>query len=824
MSPLTRTEAQQRATTIRVSRMAVALDLDQGPETFGSRAEIHFEATAPETFVDLRPVGVARLELNGQDLDPAALVDGRLALTGLEPSNVLIVEATMAYSRDGQGLHRSVDPADEEAYVYGHLFLDAAPTVFACFDQPDIKAPYAVSVRAPADWRVLGNGAATRVAEGCWELAETPPLATYFVTVCAGPWASVEREHDGIRLGVHSRRSLSEALERQADSLLNATADFFDYYHELFGIRYPFGDYHQVFCPEFNAGAMENPGCVTIRDTYLFRGSATHDELLTRTNTIAHEMAHMWFGDLVTMTWWDDLWLNESFAEYLAHRACVAASEYADAWVDSTMARKLWGHSAERSPSSHPVAGSPAQDAQTALNNFDGISYAKGSAVLRQLIAHIGDDAFVAGLRDHLQRNSFGNADLAGFLAAIERESGSDLSGWSHAWLETAGIDTLHVHQDTGRVTRSTPDRFAKVSRPHTFDIAGFTSGTAVFRVTGTIDRATRKWPELLAADRAEVVIPNASDLTWAVSGLEPESLANLPDALASIPDAQSRAVAWLALIDGMHEARIDPRLLMRTLTMAWPLESNGSILGRVGNHVITRAIPVFLPPAEQPGGEEAMATAAHRLYDGATSADHRLIAARLLAATSGDETLLRSWLDGIDLPPELVDDSDFRWFVVRAMSRRGLLDEQGIESFRRRDESLAGQQAALAARALRPTAEAKEWAWSELTGNPARSNYELNALAGAFWQTTDRDLVSPYVERYFTDVPGLAGRLGEDALGTVAALAYPLPLVASRTLDLSRAALASDTLSPAVRRSIVDAQAKLEEGLASRAAFPATG
>ncbi|MCA0290573.1 MAG: aminopeptidase N [Actinobacteria bacterium] len=824
MSPLTRTEAQQRATTIRVSRMVVALDLDQGPETFGSRAEIHFEATAPETFVDLRPVGVARLELNGQNLDPAALVDGRLALTGLEPSNVLIVEATMAYSRDGQGLHRSVDPADEEAYVYGHLFLDAAPTVFACFDQPDIKAPYAVSVRAPADWRVLGNGAATRVAEGCWELAETPPLATYFVTVCAGPWASVEREHDGIRLGVHSRRSLSEALERQADSLLNATADFFDYYHELFGIRYPFGDYHQVFCPEFNAGAMENPGCVTIRDTYLFRGSATHDELLTRTNTIAHEMAHMWFGDLVTMTWWDDLWLNESFAEYLAHRACVAASEYADAWVDSTMARKLWGHSAERSPSSHPVAGSPAQDAQTALNNFDGISYAKGSAVLRQLIAHIGDDAFVAGLRDHLQRNSFGNADLAGFLAAIERESGSDLSGWSHAWLETAGIDTLHVHQDTGRVTRSTPDRFAKVSRPHTFDIAGFTSGTAVFRVTGTIDRATRKWPELLAADRAEVVIPNASDLTWAVSGLEPESLANLPDALASIPDAQSRAVAWLALIDGMHEARIDPRLLMRTLTMAWPLESNGSILGRVGNHVITRAIPVFLPPAEQPGGEEAMATAARRLYDGATSADHRLIAARLLAATSGDETLLRSWLDGIDLPPELVDDSDFRWFVVRAMSRRGLLDEQGIESFRRRDESLAGQQAALAARALRPTAEAKEWAWSELTGNPARSNYELNALAGAFWQTTDRDLVSPYVERYFTDVPGLAGRLGEDALGTVAALAYPLPLVASRTLDLSRAALARDTLSPAVRRSIVDAQAKLEEGLASRAAFPATG
>ena len=820
MPSLTRTEAADRAAAIRVTRMVVDLDLDHGEQHFGSRTEIQFEALAQASFVDLRAVSVERIELNGRSLNPDSIADGRLQLEDLAERNVLLVEATMAYSRDGSGLHRSVDPADEQVYVYGHLFLDAAPTVFACFDQPDLKAPYEVTVRAPHTWRVVGNGAATRGADGRWVLAPTPPLATYFVTICAGPWVSVEREHDGIRLGMHARASLADALERQADSLLGDTAAFLDYYHHLFGIRYPFGDYHMVFCPEFNAGAMENPGCVTIRDTYLYRGAATRDEVLTRTNTIAHEMAHMWFGDLVTMTWWDDLWLNESFAEYLAHRAMVAATSFADAWVDSTMARRLWGHSAERSPSTHPVAGVPALDAQAALNNFDGISYAKGSAVLRQLIVHIGDDAFLSGVRKHLQRNSFGNADLADFLRAMEESSGVDLAQWSAVWLETAGIDALHVHQDTGRVTRMLPPGAEKVSRPHTFDVAGFTGAQEVFRVTGTIDRPTRKWPELVDAPRAEIVVPNAADLTWAVSGLDPETLANLPAGLATVPDGQARAVLWLALIDGMHEARIDPRHLLATFDTAWERETSDSVLNRVGAHMVSRLIPIFLPPAEQPDAEGRVAVAARRLYDGAAAPGHRLIGARLLVQTCADEALLRTWLEGDDLPAELAKDSDFRWFVVRALARRGWLGEEEIETYRQRDESLAGQQAALAALALRPTAEAKAWAWAALTQDRARSNYELNALAGAFWTSGAPEVLAPYVERYFTDIPPLADRVGEDALGTVAALAYPLPMVSEQTLAASRAALARRDLTPAVRRAIIDAQAKLSEALASRATF----
>lgn len=812
-------EAQERAGAVRVGAMRVDLDLDRGADGFGSCTEIDFAANQPATFVDLRAREVHRILLNGEEVDPAGLVDGRLPLTGLRPENVLRVEATMAYSRDGSGLHRSVDPADGEAYVYGHSFLDAAPRIFACFDQPDLKAPYTVTVTAPEHWRVLGNGAARRIGAGRWALATTQPLATYFVTVCAGPWVSVEAECDGIPLGIHARRTLAEPLERQGPGLLDLTGGFLDYYQDLFGIRYPFGEYHQVFCPEFNAGAMENPGCVTIRDTFLFRGAATHDEVLTRANTIAHELAHMWFGDLVTMTWWDDLWLNESFAEYLAHRACVAASPFTDAWVDSTMARKLWGHTVERSPATHPVAGSPAPDARTAQNNFDGISYAKGSAVLRQLITHVGDDAFVAGVRDHLRRNAFTNADLVDFLSAIERASGRSLVEWSRVWLETEGIDTIHVHQDTGRVTRETPSRYPAASRPHTLDVAGFTAGAEVFRVTGEVTRKTQKWPDLGAAPRAEVVIPNAADLTWAVSGLEPETLGNLPGSLGRIPDPQSRAVAWLALIDGMHEARIDPQLLLRTFTRAWPVESNDSILNRVSGHVLNRLIPNFLAPQRMPIAEALVEQAARRLLDSGRDGAS-LIAARTLVQTSGSEAELRTWLTGRGLPAELRDDSDFRWFVIRALARRGFTGEEEIESYRRRDETLAGQQAAFAARAIRPLPEAKEWAWAELTDNPERSNYDLNAIAGSFWVTPSLDLVRPYVAPYFTAIPRLADRLGEDALGAVAALAYPLRVVEPATLATSEAALGRADLSPAVRRAMVDGQAKLTEAITSRAAF----
>ena len=829
MANLTRLEAGARSALIDVTGYRLELDLDQGAKTFESSSRVRFRCAEPgaSTFLDVKPQLIHLATLNGAEIDLTGFDGERIVLTGLAEENEVVVTATMRYSNDGQGLHRAVDSADDRHYVYGHSFLDAAPRVFACFDQPDLKAPFDVSVTAPAEWIVLGNGAAIRTGEGNWALATTKPLATYFFTVCAGPYVSVTAEHDGIPLGIHARASLREPLERQAEQMLTITRASFDYYHSLFGIRYPFGEYHQVYVPEFNAGAMENPGCVTLRDQYVFRGATTHDEVLSRSSTISHEMAHMWFGDLVTMKWWDDLWLNESFAEYMSHRTLCEATEFTDAWVDSSMARKPWGYAAERMPSTHPVAGSPAPDAQSALQNFDGISYAKGAATLRQLIAHIGDAAFIAGVADYLRSHAYGNAALADFLGAMERASGKDLQGWADAWLRTAGLDAISVEvvTDQGSVTAATVRRIPPAAYPadrlHSFDVAGFSCGTEVFRVVTTVDSDETALPELEGKPSASMVIPNAADLTWANIKLDVVTLAAAPAELSAVPQAQARAVVWTALIDGVALAEIDPRHLLAVLATSWAGESNQSIIDRVGLQMSMRFIPQFLPASEQGDAFAVVAkAAASMLAQSEPGSSRALVAARFVATSSADEDLLRRWASGEDLPEGLAGDSDFRWVVLGNLARRGSIGNAEIDAALDRDHTMQGNLKALQAKASAPDPSAKVWAWEQITGEHGRSNYELNVLATGFWHASDQDVIRPFVARYFTDVPALSGRVGEDALARVATLAYPSRVVEASTADLSAAALQRSDLTASVRRAIVDADSQLREALASRAAF----
>ncbi|ADU47267.1 aminopeptidase N [Intrasporangium calvum] len=844
MRSLTLAEARERAELIAVTSYAVELDLDRGDQVFGSVSSITFTCGSPgaDSWVDVKARSVEGATLNGVRLDPAGIRDGRLPLPGLAADNHLVVRSTMGYSHDGQGLHRATDPADRRDYVYGHLFLDAAPTVYACFDQPDLKAPYDVTVRAPQDWVVLGNGAASQVAPGRWELATTKPLATYFVTVCAGPYVSVLAEHDGIPLGLHARASLREPLERHAGQLFEVTRQSFDYFHGLFGIRYPFGEYHQVFVPEFNAGAMENPGCVTLRDQYLFRGAATRDELLSRANTVSHEMSHMWFGDLVTMRWWDDLWLNESFAEYMSHRCLVDATEYSDAWVDSSIVRKVWGYGAERSPSTHPVAGVAALDAQSALQNFDGISYAKGAAVLRQLISFVGDDAFLDGVRAYLRDTSHGNGTLADFLGAIERASGRDLGPWSDGWLLTAGRDSVSVELVTGPSGGSAGDpltgesaapavvtsaRLLRVppadhpaDRPHALDVAGWRDGVEVVRVTVTVTDDRTPLGDLLGATAPAVLVPNAGDLTWARVRLDDATLDGLPAQLGRVPDAQARAVVWSALIDGVHGAEVSPSTFLDVFAATWTTEANASILARMALYAEHRIVPHFVPRVAQAAALARLADSARELLGRAEEGTTRsLAAARLLAGTSDDETLLRAWAGGSGLPHGLEDDGDFRWIVVRNLAARGLIGASAVDAYRAKDDTLQGGLNALMCRAALPAPAAKAWAWEQLTGRHGRSNYEMVHLARGLWMSPDDALVAGYVDRFFRDVPAMSGWVGEDALSRVVLAAFP-KIFTAETGVRSSAALRREDLTPGVRRSLVDADAELREALASRAAF----
>lgn len=555
---LQRTEAQHRAALLTVASYDVRLDLAASEETFGSVTTVRFTSRGGATFLDLKPVAVNAIRLDGRPVDPDLLVSGRLPLDTTEGEHELVVDAVMPFRHDGEGLHRSVDPADGRHYVYGMSFMDAAPTIFACFDQPDLKAPYTFHVRAPEDWTVIGNGAATRVAPGEWELATTHPLSTYFVTLVAGPYHLIEAEHDGIPLGLSARQSLAGALEQDAEELLTLTRQSFDELHRLFGIRYPFGRYHQAFVPEFNAGAMENPGCVTFRDPLLFDTRVTRGQRIVRATTVAHEMAHQWFGNIVTPQWWDDLWLNESVAEYLGNRVVADVTEYADAWADNAYARRQWGLTADQGPGTHPVAGNGAVDALAALQDFDGISYAKGATILRQLNTALGDDVFFGGIADHLTRHRFGNATMHDLLGSWERVGAPDLGPVTEQWLTTAGADTITLDRPAG-VLRRTPPAGSDADRAHTFRVAALRDGAWVAEQVSVTGPTTP-----YDAGGAPLLVDPYGD-TWAATPPDAVTVAALRTELPAMTDPLLRAGVWDAVRSGVVDA-----LLPRPTPSTW--------------------------------------------------------------------------------------------------------------------------------------------------------------------------------------------------------------------------------------------------------------
>ncbi|MEJ7832986.1 MAG: M1 family aminopeptidase, partial [Nocardioides sp.] len=595
---LQHTEAIDRFERLDVQSYDVRLDLAADERTFGSVTTIRFVSTGGPTFVDLKPVRVNEIRCNDRSVSADLLESGRLPLDTLAGDNVLVVDAVMPFRNDGEGLHRSVDPADGLHYVYGMSFLDAAPTIFACFDQPDLKAPYTFHVTAPADWTVIGNAPATQLGAGpgdsaLWELGPTQPLSTYFVTLVAGPYHLVHDEHDGIPLGLSARASLARHLDKDADELLTMTRQCFDEFHRLFGVRYPFGDYHQAFVPEFNAGAMENPGCVTFRDNLVFASRVTRGARILRATTVAHEMAHQWFGNIVTPKWWDDLWLNESFAEYMGNRVIADVTEYADAWTHQAYARRQWGLVADQRPSTHPVAGNGAVDAVAALQNFDGISYAKGSSILKQVNATLGDEVFFDGVVDLFTKARFGNASMHDLFASWELAGGEDLGPFIDSWLLTAGPDTFTMDRSAGVLRRAPPaDHVA--DRAHYFEVASAADGgwrTTSVSVTG---------PETPLAVGTAPVVLDPTEASWGVYVPDRVSVEGLKDLLPGLEDETLRAAIWNNVRSGYHNAAIDPAAVMDLLETALPIEDTEHSPG----HTVPWALSSVLPLAPAGSGE----------------------------------------------------------------------------------------------------------------------------------------------------------------------------------------------------------------------------
>jgi aminopeptidase N len=835
MSPdkLTREEATRRARLLTNLAYDVSLDLTTDDETFASDTRVRFSCREPgaSTFIDLDAAAVARVELNGRALPADAFAGHRIQLADLAGDNELRVVARCRYRRTGVGLHRFADPVDGRVYLHSQFEPFDAHRVFACFDQPDLKAPFTFAVRAPAGWRVLSNSPADGggPADGWWRFPATRPLPPYITAVVAGPYTGVTERHGEAEFGIWCRESLARFLD--PDEIVDVTKDGFDYFEGLFDYAYPFGKYDQVFVPEFSAGAMENAGCVTFSEHHVFRSRVTDAARMSRASTVLHELAHMWFGNLVTMRWWDDLWLNESFATYLGTRALAEATRFTDAWADFASGTKAWAYRQDQLPTTHPIAAD-VPDTDAVRVNFDGITYAKGASVLRQLVAWVGDEAFAKGLRNYFRRHEFGNAELSDFLGALEECCGRDLAMWSKQWLRTAGVSLLRADAPVsgGRYTSFGVVQEAPRGRPtlrdHRVAIGLYhaagdrleRTGQVFIDVTG--DRTGVA--ELAGQAEADLLLLNDDDLTYAKTRLPERSLATLEQHLSAVSDPLARALCWWSAWDMTRDAGLAARQWVRLVAEHAASESSLSVLQTLLAQA-SMAIDLYGAPANRKAVRATLADRARMELSAAEpGGDRQLIWARTLVANAARELDLRfagGLLDGSVRVEGLAVDADFRWHVVESLAAVGVADVAVIAAEVERDPTDIGIRRAASARAARPTAEAKAAAWSALMDDPDLHLATMRAIAEGFGRPGQEDVLRPYVDRY-ADALGRvwSERSPEEALLLTAKL-YPTAVVAEDTVAAADRALERDDVPPPGKRLVAEARDATLRALRPRAA-----
>ncbi|MBM0207131.1 aminopeptidase N [Micromonospora sp. STR1s_5] len=823
---LTHLEAVARAGAIRDLAYELDMDLTGGDEIFRSVTRIRFTADAgSETFLESRPERLLRATLNGVDLPAEAFTEGRLHLTNLAADNTVAIEAEYVYSRSNEGLHRFTDPADKRVYVYAQPSITDAPRFMACFDQPDLKAPLTLSVTADPSWLVRANSAGAQTAASRWEFEATKPIATYLITIVAGPYTELTDTHDGIPLNLYARASYAEVLERNAPEIFELTKAFLDRYHKLFGVRYPFGKYDQAFVPEISWDAVEFPGCVLFRDDLLFRSAVTDTERLERAAIIAHEMAHMWFGDLVTMRWWNDLWLNESFATYMGYRLVGEVTRWSQSWTRVALNRKAGGYAADQRPSTHPIAPTEVADTDAALVNFDSISYAKGCSALRQLVAFIGDKAFLSGLRAYFDKHAWGNATLDDLLGALSLASGRSLEAWAQAWLRTPQVNTLRPvierHADGScasvAISQSAPATYPTL-RPHRIGLGWFDEGGAWQRTELEVTGEVTPVPQLTGV-RGRGLLLNEGDLTFAKIRMDERTRAELPALLAEQPDPLARALRWNSAWDATRDGEWPALEFVELAAAALPADPDVTIVESIFGLACHAAVR-FVPANQEPAARQSLANAARTLLaTAAPGSGHQLVAARNLIGAGGTEdvALLRGWLTGSMVPNGLAVDAELRWAILGRLAVLGEVTDDEIDAELRRDPGDKGEQKAVRVRACRPDPAAKERAFDLVVTEQGQPSPSAAAAGSGLWQPEHAELTAPYVARFFAELPRSTGR-SSDVLAMIARAAYPVYAVSEDTLATAQAALACE-MHPLLRRALADETDDLARALRARQA-----
>ena len=800
---ITQAEAAARSAILKVESYVIDLDLTTGPETFRVKTAIKFKGLKPgeSTFIDAVGKSVISATLNGQIFD--AKFDGEtIYLPAIAAENLLEIELEGVYSNTGEGLHRFVDPSDNEVYLYTQFETGDARRMYPCFDQPDQKATFTISTITPKHWEIISNyevgsvkdlGADTKHTQ--FKVSQV--ISTYVTAIVAGPYQYVKDEYKGektIPLGIYARKSFFQYVD--AANIFEITKQGFAYFEKTFGLAYPFGKYDQLAVAEYNWGAMENVGCVTFHeDVLIFRSKVTESKHLGRASTILHEMAHMWFGDLVTMKWWEDLWLNESFAEWASYMATSEATKYTHAWTEFNALRKNWAYRQDQLSSTHPIAVAM-EDLEAVRTNFDGISYAKGASVLQQLVEHVGRQNFIDALRIYFAKHAYKNTTLNDLMVELEATSGRDLKPWAKTWLQTAGVNTLRPEISVNDGTYSaiavkqeapTMPVGSKELRPHRLKVALFdiADGALVRRKSVALDIAGALTPvtELVGEKVADLVLINDGDLSYAKLRFDERSIATLKSHLGKLNDPLARALIWASLWDSVRDGELSTSDYLTIALNALADESDISIVTMTITQLDT-AIWQYSDPGKRQGLRLILANAMEKFLDCAKpGSDHQLQFAKAFAdsaVTPEQNERIKSVLGGS--VSGLAIDADLRWYLFICAIKRGVLGASDIDAELARDNTAHGKQNAAYAFAAIPTADAKVKAFTAVVNENLSNTIHAYTCRG-FNLPLHSHLLEPFVDQYFAMLNELWKNKGFEIAETTAILTFPTFIVNESTL-----------------------------------------
>ena len=790
---LTREEAAERKAVIGETNYRVHLDLTgnipghASPETgdeanFVSTTTVNFDARpGSSTFLDIVADEIMTVKVNGKELDPAKVYkDSRISLTGLQENNSVAVVAKCQYSRTGEGLHRSVDPSDGKVYLYSQFEVPDARRVYAVFDQPDIKATFDFSVAVPSEWEVISNQPTAYTPEVApdddsirfWTFKSIPVMSPYLTAICAGPYAKWSTVHTlasgrNVPMSIYCRQALKDAASGDVDYLFDITAKGMDFYNSTWAVEYPYEKYDQIFVPEYNAGAMENIGCVTIRDSYIYESKTTDASKERRVVTVLHELAHMWFGDLVTMKWWNDLWLNESFAEFTSTLAAAEATEWKDAWATFCSGEKSWGQAEDEKPTTHPIVA-PINDLNDTYVNFDGITYAKGASVLRQLVAYTGRNQFFQGIHNYLEKHKYSNATLDDLLSELEATSGRDLKKWSGLWLEQSGVNTISAEvrvapdctiEELALVQTAPADN--PVLRPHRLAVGFYNAdddGNIVRtdRIELDVDGERTIVSDAQGRKRPDFILINDDDLTYTKIRLDPESLRFALGHLDRFTDPLARAITWLSLWDMARSAELPAQSFIDTSLKALVTERESTTFRYALGQVNTAASFYVAPNRRDAAIGQVSDELWHLAQAASAGSDEQfqlLTAYANYCVGSEFDRRTQGLLDGTIVLPGLEIDNNLRWFITICRARAGVITNDDIDAELSRHDTTENREFAYKAKASIPTPEAKQWAFEQALHNGELTNSQIEAVAEGFGLNNRPELYAGYVSRFFDSI-----------------------------------------------------------------------